>query len=116
MQLDSNECSFMTYFDSENEALFFISALKTEGFNNVQLSYVSEFPQHNISGGNQTLSSKILGSGNYDQQYGPLLAADPSVSGMSSYAGRDLISPSYLVTVVANNVDTDKVRQILNRK
>ena len=38
MQLDSNECSFMTYFDSENEALFIISALKTEGFNNVQLS------------------------------------------------------------------------------
>lgn len=114
MQINSDECSFMNYYDSEDEALFIVSSLKTAGFRDVQLSHISEFPQQYLYTGNHNLSSRILGGGYYDKQYGPLLAADPSVSGMSSYSAGDFAA-AYLVTVVANNVDADKVQHILNR-
>ncbi len=114
MQINSDECSFMNYYDSEDEALFIVSSLKTEGFHDVQLSHVSEFPRQYVYTGNHNLSSRILGRGYYDEQYGPLLAADPSVSGMASHPGQDFVS-AYLVTVVANRVETDKVQHLLNR-
>ena len=113
MQLNSGESSFMTYFASEEEALSIVASLKAEGFSEVQLSYVSEFPQQNSYSGNYNLSSKILGKGHYDNTFGPLLAADPSVSGMSVQTGTNSMA-SYLVTVVTNNVDADKAQQILN--
>ncbi|HPF45112.1 MAG TPA: hypothetical protein PKV15_10460 [Syntrophomonadaceae bacterium] len=113
MQLNSGESSFMTYFASEEEALSIVASLKAEGFSEVQLSYVSEFPQQNSYTGNYNLSSKILGRGHYDHNFGPLLAADPSVSGMSDQTETNLMA-SYLITVVTKNVDSDKVQQILN--
>ncbi|HNX28162.1 MAG TPA: hypothetical protein PKN87_01930 [Syntrophomonadaceae bacterium] len=112
MQLNPGESSLMTYFTSEDEALSIVHSLKTNGFRDVQLTYVSEFPQQNSYTSNQNLSSKILGSGHYDQNYGPLLAADPAVSGMSGHIASDLTS-SYLITVVADNGDLEKAHYIL---
>lgn len=113
MQLNSGESSLMTYFITEDEAVTAVQSLQSRGFIDVQLTYVSEFPQQKSYTGNQYLSSKVLGSGHYDQNYGPLLAADPSVSGMSSQIDSDLTS-SYLVTVVANNAEVETARYILN--
>lgn len=112
MQLDPDEISIMTYFNSEDEAISILQSLKNEGFHDVQLSHVSEFPWHNIYSNNQNISTKILGSGSYDYDHGPLLAADPSVSGISSQAGPGLVS-SYLITVVTHNDRLEKVNLIL---
>lgn len=114
MQLNAGESSYMIYFTSEEEALHVVTALKAQGIQDIQLSYVSESPQLISSIGYQNLSAKILGKGHYDNSYGPLLAADPSVSGMSGQAEANLIS-SYLVTVVADRIDSDKIQQILNK-
>ncbi len=111
MQLNPGESSVMTYFTTEHEATMAVQSLQARGFREVQLTYVSEFPQQKSYKDEQYLSSKVLG-GHYNQNYGPLLAADPSVSGMSSQTDSGVTS-SYLVTVVTNYADVETAKSIL---
>lgn len=112
MQLNPGEKSLMTYFFSEDKALMAMDSLQKSGFRDVQLSYVTEYPQHKLKANPRYLSNKVLGNGHYDQNYGPLLAADPSVSGISGQHDA-FIPASYLVTVVTSANDLETARQIL---
>lgn len=111
MQLNPGENSLMTYFASEPEALAAMQLLQANGFHDVQVSFISEFPRSQIQGASLNISSKVLGRGLFDQSHGPLLAADPSVSGISSHDS--VINSAYLLTVVTDDAKLKTAQNIL---
>ncbi|NLB52681.1 MAG: hypothetical protein GX808_07060 [Syntrophomonadaceae bacterium] len=112
MQLNPGESSLMTYFANEDDALIAMGSLQSNGFHDIQLSFVSEYPQSHINTVRYNLSSKVLGRGTHDQSYGPLLAADPSVSGISGHDS--MLKASYLLTVVTDDTQLEKAKKILS--
>ncbi len=90
MQLNPGERSLLAYFTDYSAAKQAVSALETAGFSDMEISPLQLNPAKFIP--NHTISSLVYGHSGYDKSYGPLLAADPLVSGLSSqYA----FSPAY---------------------
>lgn len=90
MQLNPGERSLLAYFIDYSVAKQAVSALEEAGFSDIEISPVR--PQLNKTVPNNTLSALVNDNSGYDRSFGPLLAADPLVSGLSSQYG---FSPSY---------------------
>ncbi|MEA1962315.1 MAG: hypothetical protein U9N81_13790 [Bacillota bacterium] len=111
MQLEHNEKSILAYFSSLNKAQEAFYALKQSGEFEIRLD------QLNTARRTSTLSSSLASlteAGNDPDlysSYGPLLAANPSSSGMSS--PEEPTSFSYLITVVTRTERYQNVMQTL---
>lgn len=109
MQLNSGEHSILAYFADNIAAETAVQKLLEAGYSDVQLDPITSY---NRSLKN-SLSSKVYpgGTAEYYRNYGPLLAADPIVSGMSSQQESDKYS--YIVTVLTDNPGTSLASNIL---
>ena len=118
MQLNSGEKSILAYFPDDKKANEAAQKLKESGYHDMQIDGISRYTNRAVrSPSTATLSSMVLGGKEYgSQEYGmaqnPLMAADPSVSGMSA---RDvqIQGYSYLLTLVTSSDKADNAVQIL---
>ena len=120
MQLEPGERSILAYFSDQQHAQEAALALKELGYLALKIDGISRYPSHpvyesypvNLS--SMVLQSREYGSQNYSSSHSPLMAADPSVSGMSSPAES---SPgySYLLTLVTREDKYDTALQILKQ-
>ncbi|MBO8157940.1 hypothetical protein [Thermosyntropha sp.] len=113
MQLKPGQRSILAYFADDNSARMAVEKLKAEGYTDVQLDSISRFPGSSPGRGSSTsISSMVIGNTDYDRSLGALLAADPTVSGIS--ADFDLPGGySYMVTVVTENEKANSAVNIL---
>lgn len=113
MQLPPGERSILAYFSSVSMAAAAVAALEEMGITEARIDQISRFPGNRTYGGStNSLSSMVIGDGGYDHKYGPLLAADPAASGMST--GYELPGgATYLVTVVTSNRLAEEAVQLL---
>lgn len=113
MQLEPGEKSILAYFDTENSARQAAEGLRSQGFNQIRIDPLSSSfrkPRRTSSAYLSALTIGAVESSNLS--IGPLLAANPSVSGLSS--GEDLMeSYSYLVTVVTDDQSLAQARESL---
>jgi len=118
MQLNPGEKSILAYFPDVKKANEAAQELKAYGYQDLQVDGISRYSNRAVrSPSTATLSSMVLGGKEYgSQEYGmaqnPLMAADPSVSGMAT---RDVQTPgySYLLTLVTSNDKADNAVNIL---
>jgi len=111
LQLQPGERSILAYFFNENDAAQATQALKQQGHDNVQLNQISLYPQKPRYGNrNSTLSSMVLGN-EYNGSISSIMAADPSVSGMSGEAWPETFS--YMITVITENNQIDEAINII---
>lgn len=109
------------YFNTIKKANEAIAVIKKEGFENTYLDIKSDENKdtnaaRNIAGTETatSLSELVLksGSGDFERDKTPIMAADPMVSGM---AGFDEIADfSYMVAVETSSEDKTKVKNLLN--
>lgn len=113
MQLQPGEKSILAYFTTDNYALQAVQSLKSQGYTDVRLDSISKTVEKSRSTGVSYLS-ELNGSSSSDRfkGHGPLLAADPSVSGLSSFDNTPEVY-SYLVTVVTDNQGLPYARESL---
>lgn len=112
MQLKPGERSLLAYFTDSFQAKQALLALKQAGFTEMQVDSLRSCSNRVVSGSN--LSSMVYGNSGYDKSYGPLLAADPIVSGMSSQYEASPIYSLVLAMIIDNtNYQTavDIIRQ-----
>lgn len=112
MQLKPGERSLLAYFTDTFQAKQALAELKKAGFTDIKIDSLRPCSNKTITRSN--LSSMVYGNSGYDKSYGPLLAASPIVSGMSSQYEA---SPSYsfMLTMIVDNDDyqiaSDIIRQ-----
>ncbi len=116
MQLEPGERSILAYFPTENKAEEAREVLLQKGYNEIQIDQVSSSPNSKAYGSSSAaaLSTMVLGNGAYDRIPSPLMAADPSVSGMAgSY---DLPGNSaFLLTIVTDEENFTDALQVLKQ-
>ncbi len=118
MQLKTNEKSILAYFSEQQQAQKAALALKEVGYLDLQIDSISRYPSrpvyesHPVNLSSMVLGSREYGSQEYSLGHGPLMAADPSVSGMSS-PSEPAPGYSYLLTLVTTEDKFDISRQIL---
>ncbi len=120
MQLEPGERSILAYFSDQQQAQQAAQALKERGYEHLQVDSISRYPSRSVyKSYPANLSSMVLGSREYgSQEYGlvqgPLIAADPFVSGMSSPA-ETTPGYSYLLTLVTGQDKIASALQILQQ-
>lgn len=113
MQLQPGEKSILAYFQNRDSAQHAIEELKQMGIENVRLDQTSGFNrQTNYATSATSLSALTMGeTGRLSNNFGPLLAADPAVSGMTDRSNPG--SHNFLVTVLTNDTYLDQALQSL---
>lgn len=116
MQLEPGEKSILAYFPTENKAERAREALLQRGYNEIQVDQISGTPNSKAYGRSSmaALSTMILGNGAYDRIPSPLMAADPSVSGMAGSYEPPSQSP-FLLTIVTDEENFTDALQILKK-
>ncbi len=120
MQLESDERSILAYFSDLQQAQEAARVLKERGYADLQIDSISRYPSRPVYNSYpMNLSSMVLGSREYGSQdyslvQSPLMAADPSVSGMSSPA-ETAQGYSYLLTLVTGQDKIETALQILTQ-
>ncbi|KUG03394.1 hypothetical protein ASZ90_019182 [hydrocarbon metagenome] len=120
MQLAPGEKSILAYFSDRQQAQDAALALKEVGYVDLQIDGFSLYPSRRVFQSYPVnLSSMVLNSREYGIQdsrpgHDPLMAADPSVSGMSSPA-ESAPGYSYLLTLVIRQDRFDEALQILRQ-
>jgi uncharacterized protein YgbK (DUF1537 family) len=113
MQLEPGERSLLAYFNSYDAAAQAVQSLKAQGYNYVKMDSINPYTRKANYVFPQSISTLTSAAGTAEQHrsYGPLLAAHPSVSGMSSTAREG--SYSYLVTVVTQDTRYQQAEETL---
>ncbi len=120
MQLDPGEKSILAYFHNYDEAVQAAQILSEKGFTDFQIDRISGYATRSAHNrGQSSLSSLVMGrSVSPGSQLGrtqdPLLASDPSVSGMSDRE-ESITSYPYLLTVVAPKENIDQALDVVKR-
>jgi hypothetical protein len=120
MQLEPGERSILAYFTDQEQARQAGQALKAMGYKDLQIAAVSNYPSRRSYDSHPPyLSNLILGSRensgwDYNPGHGPLMAADPAVSGMSS-PFPVLSQPSCLLTLVIIQEDLEPALEVLQQ-
>ncbi|MGI5921149.1 MAG: hypothetical protein ACOX6I_05370 [Syntrophomonadaceae bacterium] len=114
MQLQPGERSILAYFANRDSAEQALKDLQQMGISNIRLDQTTGFNQRtNYATSATRLSSLTMGE--YDRlapDFGPLLAADPAVSGMTDRS--DPGSHNFLVTVITDDTHVDQAIQTLH--
>lgn len=85
MQLQPDERAIFAYFADDDDAQAAAGVLKQAGYNEMRVDRISPYLSSTVNQRTKTsLSSLTKNNGGVDLAYGPLLAADPAVSGMSA--------------------------------
>jgi hypothetical protein len=115
MQLQPGERIVFAYFTDDSMAREAASVLKQSGYNEVRLDPINS-PTSNISRRyfQTRLSSMTLNNSGADLAYGPLMAADPAVSGMSGYFD-SAASASIILTIVCPDNSSPGAVEILQQ-
>lgn len=110
MQLQPGERSLLAYFVNHEDALKAASELETMGYNEAKVDKIAA-NNRKSSASAYSLSALIAASDDPDHysQYGPLLAASPTVSGYAKHED----SYTHMVTLVADNSEIDAAIIIL---
>lgn len=113
MQLQSGEKSILAYFPTDTKAMEAQEVLNQQGFNETQIDRVSSYPNTSPYGSSTaTLATMVLGNQAYDELPSPLLASDPSASGMAG--SHDLPGKTaFLLTLVTSEDKVNQAVQIL---
>jgi hypothetical protein len=112
MQLQPGEKSILAYFANDLTAMQALDSLRSQGFLNVRLDPITKtIKRRGISA---PYLSDLTGGDPYDRVngHGPLLAADPAVSGLSSSETIPEVY-SYLLTVVTDDQGLPNARESL---
>ncbi len=112
MQLNPGERSLLAYFTDKFHAKQALSALKQVGFSDIEINSLRSCSNKTVS--NSNLSSLVYGNSGYDKSYGPLLAADPIVSGMSSRYESNPIH-AYVLTMIIDNTNYQTAVNIIRQ-
>lgn len=112
MQLQPGERSILAYFTDTIQAQQAAQELKRAGFTDIKIDTLRS--TINKAATRNNLSSMIYGHSGYDKSYGPLLAASPIVSGMSSQNEAHPIY-SYMLTTVVDNDNYQKALDIIRQ-
>lgn len=108
------------YFHTLKEAQQTAKGLRQQGYSGVSVDIVDKFNDGRNAERNSplgpavlSLSSLVLSSGDSitSPELGPLLAADPMVSGMGGF--EEIADANYMLTVVTNEERVDEVRQFI---
>ncbi|MDD2619223.1 MAG: hypothetical protein PHC92_00915 [Syntrophomonadaceae bacterium] len=113
MQLETGERSILAYFPTAQQAKAAKEILKQQGYTETRIDRVSEYPNSELYNNSAaTLATLVLGTEAYDGYPSPLLAADPSVSGM---AGSSELpgNKSFLLTLVTSQDKIDQAVKIV---
>ncbi len=121
LRLEPPQRSILVTFSSFDQAEKAVAELREHGFEMVQIDEVSMDPGeptdafHNlITGKMPGLGNVVLGTDFTSRDAAVMLATDPSASGMAD--GSELeITRNVLVTVVADEKELPRARQILHR-
>jgi len=113
VQLQPGEKLIVAYFPSDTQANEAVELLKQKGYTDAQVDQITRFPKSGMyNRTNLSLSSKVLDTTTYDRSLGPLMAADPSVSGMGT--GHELPGgTAFLVSLVTDESKVQEAVQIL---
>lgn len=85
MQLQPGEQAILAYFSDYNDAQIAADVLKQAGYNEIQVDRISPYSSPRRNRHTKTnLSSLTMDNSGSNLAYGPLFAADPAASGMSS--------------------------------
>jgi len=109
LQLQPGERAIFAYFNDDHDARTAAEALKQSGYSDIQVDRISPYVNSTVNRSIKTsLSSLTMNISGAGLSYGPLIAADPAVSGMSS--GYASPSPSVVLTLVCD--DTTKAQAV----
>ncbi|MEN6460760.1 MAG: hypothetical protein ABFC94_05230 [Syntrophomonas sp.] len=112
MQLHPGEKSILAYFSNRDSAQQAMNELQQMGITDVRMDQTSGFNrQTNYATSATSLSALTMGEADRLTNFGPLLAADPAVSGMTDRSNPG--SHNFLVTVITNDVNLGQALQSL---
>ena len=116
MQLDPGERAIFAYFSDDSDAHLAANILKQAGYNEIRVDRISPYSSSSVNRRLKTnLSSLTMNNSGANLAYGPLLAADPAASGMSS-AYYDLPgSSSILLTLVCDRSLSSQAIELLRQ-
>lgn len=100
--IKSGERIILAYFTDEISAIQTRQALYEANFTDIEISSFAN-TSNNSTKKYTSMVAKVYG-GNYDNSIAPLLAADPSVSGMS-YNIDNYLSYNYVLTMIVSNAN-----------
>ncbi|NLB87803.1 MAG: hypothetical protein GX790_01045 [Syntrophomonadaceae bacterium] len=112
MQLKPGERALLAYFTDTIQAQQALAELKKAGFTDIRIDQLRSSSNRIAISNN--LSSMIYGNSGFDGSYGPLLAANPIVSGMSSQNEANPIY-SLMITMVVDNDNYEKAANIIRQ-
>lgn len=112
MQLKPGERSLLAYFTDTFQANQALVELKKAGFTDIKIDQLHSSSNKMVNSSN--LSSMVYGNSGYDKSYGPLLAANPIVSGMSSQYEASPIY-SLMLTMIVDNSNYEQASNIIRQ-
>lgn len=116
MQLDPGERAIFAYFSDVSDARIASNILKQSGYNEIRIDRISPYSASKVNRSTKTsLSSLTMNNSGANLAYGPLLAADPASSGMSSPYYDPPGSSSILLTLVCDNNLSSSAIEILRQ-
>lgn len=118
MQLNPGEKSILAYFPQQEQAQEAAQTLRSMGYRDLQISALSPYSRRPMYKSSPSyLSNLVLGSrggGEYNPGHGPLMAADPAVSGMSS-PDPATADPTCLLTLVCSTEASPAALEVLKQ-
>ncbi len=116
MQLDPGERAIFAYFSDDSDAWIAADVLKQSGYNEIRIDRISPYSASRVNRHSKTsLSSLTMNNSGANLSYGPLLAADPASSGMSSPYYDPPGSSSIVLTLVCDNSLSSSAIEILRQ-
>ena len=116
MQLDPGERAIFAYFSDDSDAWIAADVLKQSGYNEIRIDRISPYSASRVNRRTKTtLSSLTMNNSGANLTYGPLLAADPISSGMSSPNYDPPSSSSIMLTLVCDNSLSSMAIEILRQ-
>ncbi|HEX3010536.1 MAG TPA: hypothetical protein VHQ70_00675 [Syntrophomonadaceae bacterium] len=113
MQLQPGEKSILAYFTTDQNAMQAVESLKSKGYTHIRLDSITRTGprSHNH---NTPYLSDLTGGDTYDRirGWGPLMAADPAVSGLSSAESTPEVYSS-MITLVTDETRLSEARESL---
>jgi hypothetical protein len=118
MQLNPGEKSILAYFHEAEQAQQAVQSLQAMGYHDLEITSLSPYSRRPLPRSSSSyLSSLVLGNrgdGEYNPGHGPLMAADPAVSGMSS-PDPAVAEPTCLLTLVCSTEAAPAALEVLKQ-
>ncbi|MDD3271752.1 MAG: hypothetical protein PHR04_06620 [Syntrophomonadaceae bacterium] len=116
MQLQAGERAIFAYFSDDSDARVAADVLIQAGYNEIRVDRISPYSASRVNRRTKTiLSSLTMNNSGSNLAYGPLLAADPAASGMSSPYYEPPGSSSILLTLVCNDSLSSQAIELLRQ-